>query len=110
VTVEHVLPRAGGVWWNERFPDAAMRAEASNLLGNLVLITHAQNSAVGTKPYPDKRKVFFNTPGAAIHALTRDIAGIEEWTMQAIEERHERLVRILSEDWGLVRGDASQAA
>ncbi|MBL8543327.1 MAG: DUF262 domain-containing protein [Hyphomonadaceae bacterium] len=110
VTVEHLLPRAGGVWWNERFPDAALRNDAANLLGNLILITYAQNSAADTKPYPDKRKVFFNTPGAPIFALTRDIAAVEEWTLQAIEERHERLVRILCEDWGLIRGNESAAA
>lgn len=110
VTVEHILPRAGGAWWNERFPDPGLRSEAANLLGNLILITYAQNSAAGAKSYPDKRKVFFNTPGAPIYALTRDIAGVEEWTMQAIERRHENLVQILCEDWGLIRGGASQAA
>ncbi len=106
ITVEHILPKAGGAWWSERFPDSALRTEAANLLGNLVLITHAQNTLADTKPYPEKRKIFFNTPGAPIHALTRDIAGVDDWTLQAIEERHERLVRILCEDWGLVRGDA----
>lgn len=110
VTVEHVLPRAGGAYWNDRFPDKVRRTETTNLLGNLVLVTHAQNTLADTKPYPDKRKVFFNTPGAPIHQVTRDIVGIEDWTLNAIEERHERLVRILCEDWGLVRGDTSQAA
>jgi hypothetical protein len=110
VTVEHILPKAGGAWWNDRFPDAAMRTEASNLLGNLILVTFAQNTAAAAKPYHDKRKVFFNTPGAQIFALTRDIVGVEEWTMQAIERRHENLVRILCEDWGLVQGGVLQPA
>jgi hypothetical protein len=111
ITVEHVLPKAGGAWWNERFPDSGRRNEAANLLGNLVLITYGQNTLADTKPYPEKRKIFFNTPGAPIHQLTRDLVGVEEWTVNAIEERHERLVRILCEDWGLVRsGGASQAA
>jgi hypothetical protein len=30
--------------------------------------------------------------------------------MRAIEERHERLVRILCEDWGLIRDSSSRAA
>jgi hypothetical protein len=112
VTVEHILPKSGGAWWNERFPDEKMRTEASNLLGNLILVTFSQNTVAAAKPYPDKRKVFFNTPGAPIFALTRDIVGVEEWTMQAIERRHENLVRILCEDLGLVRGGnaGSQAA
>lgn len=110
VTVEHVLPRAGGPYWNERFPDKMRRSETAHLLGNLVLVTHAQNTLADTKPYHEKRKIFFNTPGAPIHQVTRDIAGIEDWTINAIEERHERLVRILCEDWGLVRNETSQAA
>jgi hypothetical protein len=103
VTVEHVLPKNGGAWWNERFPDQALRNELANLLGNLTLLTLVQNSDADNKPYPKKRSVYFDTAGAPIHALTKDLAPIEEWTLQAIEERHERLVRILSEDWGLIR-------
>jgi hypothetical protein len=109
-TVEHILPKAGGAAWEMLFPDKAMRAEAANLLGNLTLLTEAQNTACGAKGYADKRKIFFNTPNAPIHALTRDLVGIEDWTMRAIEERHERLVRILCEDWGLIRDSSSQAA
>jgi hypothetical protein len=110
VTAEHVLPKGGGPWWNERFPDKVRRVEAASLLGNFVLCTYAQNALADTKPYHDKRKVFFNTPGAPIYELTRDIVPIEDWTLQAIEERHERLVRILCEDWGLVRGGPAPAA
>lgn len=103
-TVEHVLPKNGGAWWNERFPDPALRSELANLLGNLTLLTYDQNKVADVAPYPKKRVVYFDT-NAPIYALTKDIAPIEEWTLQAIEERHERLVRILAEDWGLVRGD-----
>lgn len=110
VTVEHVLPKGGSSWWNERFPDSKLRIEASHLLGNLVLVTYDQNRRADTKSYPDKRKVFFNTAGAPIHALTKDIASVEEWTLDAIEARHERLVRVICEDWGLIRGAGAQAA
>jgi hypothetical protein len=110
VTVEHILPKAGGGWWDERFPDKVMRNEASHLLGNLTLVTDAQNTACGNKGYGEKRKIYFGTQNAPIHALTRDIAGIDDWTMRTIEERHERLVRILCEDWGLIRDSSSQAA
>lgn len=106
-TVEHVLPKSGGAWWNERFPDPALRTEAAHLIGNQILVTNAQNQIADTKPYPEKRRVFFNTPGAPIYALTKDIASIEEWTLDAIEARQERLVRILCEDWGLIRKEPS---
>ena len=102
-TVEHVLPKNGGPWWNERFPDPALRTELANLLGNLTLLSYDQNSGADNKPYAEKRKIYFDTK-ATIYTLTKDIAPIEDWSLHAIEERHERLVRILSEDWGLVRG------
>jgi hypothetical protein len=103
VTVEHILPRAGGAYWNERFPDSVRRNDACNLLGNMILVTHEQNKIADTKPYGDKRKIIFNTPGAPIYALTKDIAAIEDWTHDAIEARQERLVRTLWADWGMVR-------
>lgn len=110
VTVEHVLPKAGGAWWNERFPDAGLRSELANLLGNMTLITFAQNALADTKSFQEKRRIFFSTPGAPIHALSRNFEGVEDWTRDAIERRHERLVSLLCQDWGLVRQDESKAA
>jgi len=104
VTVEHVLPRSGGGWWSEQFPDKKLREELTNLLGNLVLLTYEQNKDADTKPYAKKREIFFERPNAPVHAVTEDIHQIPDWTFQAIEMRHERLVRILCEDWGLIRG------
>ncbi|MBL8546560.1 MAG: DUF262 domain-containing protein [Hyphomonadaceae bacterium] len=102
-TVEHVLPKGGGPGWNDIFPDPALRNELANLLGNMTLLTYDQNKEADTKPYGKKRAIYFDT-NSPIYALSKDIAPIADWTLQAIEERHERLVRILSEDWGLVRG------
>lgn len=110
-TVEHILPKAGGAWWNDRFPDKRLRDDAANVLGNLILVTHDQNELADVKDYNTKRKIFFNFPGAPVHSLTKDIANIDDWTMDAIEARTERLVRILCADWDLIRGGgASQAA
>ncbi len=101
VTVEHILPKAGGGWWNDRFPDPRRRNDAANLLGNQILLTHEQNKIADTKSYPEKRRIFFNTSGAPIHALTKDIAPIDDWTHDVIEARQERLVSMLCADWGL---------
>jgi hypothetical protein len=112
VTVEHVLPKGGSPWWNQLFPDPKFRQEAANLLGNLTLATHDQNKRADNKSYAEKRDVIFNTPGAPIHALSRDMEPVAEWTLAAIEDRQERLIRILCEDLGLIRreGAGSQAA
>ncbi|MEJ0059273.1 MAG: HNH endonuclease family protein [Terricaulis sp.] len=105
ITVEHVLPAGGGPYWDTRFPDRVLRQDAANLLGNLVLITRRQNQRADNKSYPEKRDVYFNTKTAPIHAVTRDIEPIAEWSLDAIEGRHEELMRILGEDWDLVRVD-----
>jgi hypothetical protein len=111
VTVEHILPRAGGAEWNMLFSDPAMRAEVSNLIGNQTLITHEQNKEAGQKGFADKRKVLFQFRGnPPIHAITRDIAEVKDWTLQEIEARQQRLVNLLCEDWDLVPGAADQAA
>ena len=112
VTVEHVLPKSGSPWWNQLFPDPKLRQEAANLLGNLTLVTHDQNKRADNKSYADKREVILKTSGAPVYALSRDMEPINEWTLAEIEERQERLIRILCEDWGLIRrpGAGSQAA
>jgi Protein of unknown function DUF262/Protein of unknown function (DUF1524) len=102
-TVEHILPRRGAPWWTERFPDRVLREDAANVLGNLLLITDRQNKEADNKSFPEKLNVYFNFPDAPIHALTRDIEGIGEWTLNAIGARQERLVRILCDDWDLAR-------
>lgn len=102
--VEHVLPVRGGAYWDERFPDPEMRKEVCNLLGNLVLIKREQNTRAGNNDYPFKREVYYNTLGAPVHVVTRDIETIEEWTLEVIEQRQERLVGQLGWDWNLVRG------
>jgi Protein of unknown function DUF262/Protein of unknown function (DUF1524) len=102
-TVEHILPRKGAPWWTDRFPDRVLREDAAHVLGNLLLVTDKQNKDADNKPFPEKMKIYFHTKGAPIHALTRDVAGTTEWSLNSIGERQERLVRILCEDWDLVR-------
>jgi hypothetical protein len=108
--VEHVLPEAGGPEWDGTFPDKQLRYEICDLIGNLVLVKRDQNTTAGNRGFGVKRDIYFTFPNAPIHAVTRDIEPIREWTMDAIWERQERLVRILCDDWDLVRGGASQAA
>ncbi|MBL8531210.1 MAG: DUF262 domain-containing protein [Hyphomonadaceae bacterium] len=101
VTVEHILPKNGGGVWNETFPDAVRRNDLANLVGNQILTTDEQNKRAGAKSYAEKRKIYFNTPQAPVHQLTKDIAGLEQWNPDVIEDRQERLLEALCSDWGL---------
>lgn len=106
--VEHVLPRGSAPEWEAKFPDPARRAEFANLLGNMLLITQAQNTEADNKGYPKKHNVYFKTNGAPVHALTRDVEGIDDWTFDVIGARQDRLVRILSGDWDLIPGTGAE--
>ncbi len=98
--VEHVLPATPTPWWRQQFASVSDYGEYANLLGNYVLLTDRQNDEAGNKPYPDKRDFYFNR-GYPERAITRDIKPILEWTPRALDERHERLVRVLWQDWDL---------
>ena len=104
VTVEHILPERGVTeYWNTRFPNQASRLSAAKMLGNMTLVTHAQNSAAGCDSFPEKLKIFFNTPVAPVHALTRPLKDVKEWTREEIEGRHEEMVYSLLVDFGLMK-------
>jgi hypothetical protein len=106
-TVEHIMPRSGGAWWNEHFLDKVRREKEANLLGNLTLITERQNKDADNKPFPDKKAVYFNQakkpgqPDAPIHAVTRALAQVDHWDHDVIGARTDEMVRILTDDWGL---------
>ncbi len=101
VEVEHVMPKANHAWWEARIPDAALRAEFCNLIGNQTLVTHEQNKLADRRPYPEKYQVYFNTRGAPVHALTEMLRPVKEYTVQVIDGRHEKLVHTLFKDWGM---------
>ncbi|HRO02526.1 MAG TPA: DUF262 domain-containing HNH endonuclease family protein [Terricaulis sp.] len=100
-SVEHILPKGGGPAWNTLFPDPQRRLKVANMIGNLTLITHEQQKLADNRSYADKRKVFFETPGAPLHMLTENISPVPEWTEQVIEKRTYFLIQELFNDWGL---------
>jgi hypothetical protein len=101
VTVEHILPKGASPWWNERFPDPRRRNDVANLIGNQILITHEQQKLADNKSYPEKRKVYFELPGAPIYALTESLRNVVELTADVIEGRQETMLGALCGDWGL---------
>lgn len=101
-TVEHILPTNPNADWLRAFPIKDQRRELCDILGNFVLIGAAKNDRLGNRSFSIKMKEYFAEDGEPIFALTRDIKGATEWTPEMIRARHERLVRILAEDLGLI--------
>jgi hypothetical protein len=94
VTIEHVLPlrpapRSG---WVRDFPNAKRRKELCSLLGNLTLLTHPANSAIGNGDFRAKKDGIFGVNGNQCFALNSEIASTDQWTEQVIRARHDRLL------------------
>jgi hypothetical protein len=99
LTVEHILPVKGGDDWAEAFEDRR-REEYAHLIGNWTLVTLNQNQRCGAKGFAAKKKIFFEE-GSPVHAVTRTLERVQEWTCDTIERRREDFQRTLFHDWGL---------
>ena len=110
LSVEHLLPRKPGANspWRLTFPDLAERDRCTESLGNLVLVTKAQNDKAGNAPFVHKRDILFKagTPMLPVNAYVRQQT---EWTSHQIKEREGQLLRHLDQLWKFspapVRGD-----
>ncbi len=102
-TVEHVLPRnpEPGSYWLTVWPNALVRKELCDTIGNFVLLPHIVNQQADRLTYQEKKKIYFNGSGDAHFALTEDLIGQESWTPKTVRERTERLADILCDEWGI---------
>lgn len=101
VTLEHVCPTSfSPVWAARGWTSAATRA-CSDLIGNFVLVTQAQNNKAGQKPIEEKFDIYFNWPGAPVHPITEDVRRYTEWTERHVRARTDRFIAMLAADWDL---------
>ena len=110
LTVEHLLPRKPGINspWRALFPDPADRERYTESLGNLVLVSKAQNDRAGNLDFARKREVLFGTgPQLPVNEFVRRQT---QWTGQEIETREAELLRILDQIWQIGAPPARRAA
>ena len=103
LTVEHVLPRKHGTGsqWRGWFLDPDERNECIESLGNLVLVTKAQNDKASNLDFARKREIYFATPGAPVPALNEAVRQQREWRAQQIKAREAELIRQLDALWAI---------
>ena len=101
LTVEHLLPRKPGAnsRWREWFPDPAERGRCTKSLGNLVLMTKAQNDKAGNQDFARKREVMFKSGGALEPPINDYVRRQPEWQAGQIREREAELLRRLDKLW-----------
>jgi hypothetical protein len=116
LTVEHLLPRkpAANSRWREWFPDPAERGQCTESLGNLVLMTKAQNDKAGNQDFARKQQVLFGADSALPLPINEYVRRQTEWRAIQIREREADLLQHLYRLWDFAppaaRADAAGKA
>jgi uncharacterized protein with ParB-like and HNH nuclease domain len=102
LSVEHVLPQnpSEDSIWVRQFT-AADRAEWTDRLGNLVLITRRKNSALGRLDFEEKKKRYFEKCIDACPNSLRVIQSFKLWTPQELKENHAIIMATIREHYGI---------
>lgn len=103
VTIEHILPQNPGPesQWLVDFPSEELRAEVTNRLGNLALLSGKRNTAASNRDYTKKIETYFQ-PRQGHFALTAQlVANFPTWTKADFDKRHEELLAVCRAIWDL---------
>lgn len=101
VSVEHVLPTSHCPDWEKAGWPREIARFCSETTGNFVLVNEAQNNKAAQRLLEPKKKVYFETPGAPVHAITEDIRNVDEWTESYVRARTERFAKLLLAYWNI---------
>lgn len=102
-TVEHVCPKgelAEGEWL-ELFPRKIRRVAAAQCIGNLALVTEAQNKRASQDGFEAKKRVFFADPAPSPLHLTEMLRHEAIWDGAAIARRYDLIMATVKSMWSL---------
>jgi hypothetical protein len=102
-TIEHIYPREDKRWITdlEKWETTSRRMEKfRETLGNLTVVYHTHNSAVGNKPLKDKQEWPQNETGRATNLkIHSSWINSKRWTENEISERSEDLLESALNYW-----------
>jgi hypothetical protein len=103
LTVEHLLPRkpSANSRWRQWFPDPAERGQCTESLGNLVLITRAQNDRAGNQDFARKQQVLFAAGAVPALPINDYVRRQTEWGAAQIKEREAELLACVYRLWSI---------
>lgn len=104
LTIEHVLPQtvADDSEWAEWWPDVDERKAWVHRIANLIPLNKKRNSAAQNYEFERKCDIYFSgTKNVSSYALTSQVISEEEWTPEIVEERQNKLVSVLIDNWAL---------
>jgi hypothetical protein len=94
ITLEHIMPLQAGEDWEI---DDDLAEATQKFLGNMVLIKANQNRDLGNLSFAEKRPLYAKSG----YELTKEVAAYEEWGLDEIKDRQEKLAKIAVRTWSL---------
>jgi hypothetical protein len=82
-TIEHIYPE------NAEEPDAQLEP-LIDTLGNLAVLSPAENDAAGAKSFIEKKRYL----SGSTSTMNQEIAAEAQWNAQSVRRRHERLIQM----------------
>ena len=96
ITIEHIMPKMLSEEWQGLLGDGAVHHDDYlNKLGNLTLTSN--NSEMSNKPFGDKQEWYRESSFPS----TRKLANFEDWSIDRIRSRSERLAKRCAELWAI---------
>ncbi len=92
ITVEHVLPQTPQEEseWKKSFDDKS-RAELTNAVGNLVLLSGRKNSSARNYEFAKKKEAYFRGRSTAFR-ITRELESVDSWSPTEVAKRQALLI------------------
>ncbi len=102
-SIEHVLPLrpASKSEWRRWFPDAEEREACTESLGNLVIVTKAQNEKARNKEFARKREIYRGFDDTPVLPITRDAVEATVWRAAEIRAREAKLMELIRDTWNI---------
>jgi hypothetical protein len=103
VSVEHILPQqpAPNSQWLTWVPDPLKHEHWVHRLGNLTLLSRKKNSAASNYEFEKKKNAYFTKGGICAFALTTEVLTHNDWTESVMQQRQERMIKVLETHWCL---------
>lgn len=102
-TIEHVCPQtiARGSEWENFFPRRRDHEDWVHCIGNLVLLSRKKNAAASNWDFDRKKTEYFSGNGVPSFALTAQVAAMDEWTFEILQDRQVEMIQHLARAWSL---------
>lgn len=100
ITIEHILPKnpSNNSQWKTDFDDES-RAEWTNKIGNLIIISRRKNSSQGNLDFVQKKEKYFK--GNVELGRSAYVMSKQSWTLDDLKENHNEVLKKLKENYDI---------